>query len=112
MSVRVWTLEYVPFVMGGNVWQPITTDVEHHGEYDLGKGYKGHLIYAPSGKTYVAESRSGAFIGPSIHDVRLDITNCDNKSLMEKQVTDAIKRSKPARHVTAKEFWRLLKQHE
>lgn len=106
MSVRIYTLEYLAFVMGGDVWQPVSTDVEHHGEYELGKGYKGHLIYAPSGRTYVAESRSGALVGPSIHDVRLDM------SLMEKQVTKAIKQSKQARKVTAKEFWRLLKQHE
>ena len=113
MSVRVWTLEYVPFVMGGDVRRPVSTDVEHHGEYDLGKGFKGHLVYAPDGTTHVAESRSGAFIGPSIQDVRLDITNCDDISLMEKQVTDAIKQSKQGgRKVTAKEFWRLLKQNE
>jgi hypothetical protein len=112
MSVRVWTLEYVPFVMGGNVWQPVSTDVEHHGEYNLGKGYKGHLIYAPSGRTYVAESRSGAFVGPSIQDVRQDIADCEDISLMEKQVTDAIEKSKQARRIKAKEFWRLLKQNE
>ena len=110
MSVRVYTLEYVPFVMGGNVWQPISTSVGHHGKYDLGKGFQGYLIYAPSGRTYVAESRSGALIGPSIFDVRLDITNCDNTNVMENQVMDAIEQSKTARKITKKEFWRLLKE--
>ncbi len=114
MKVRVWTLEYVPFVMGGSVRQPIRADVEHCGEYDLGRGFKGHLIYAPSGKTYVAESRSGAFVGPTIHAVREDITNCEDINVMEKQVTDAIEKSKQhgGRKVTAKEFWKLLKQEK
>ncbi len=112
MSIRVYTLEYVPFGMGGNVWRPVSTDVEHHGEYDLGKGFKGHVIYAPSGRTYVAESRSGAFVGPNIFDIRRDIATCENIKYMEQQVTDAIKQSKQARQIKAKEFWKLLKQEE
>ena len=100
--------------MGGKVGQPISTAVEHCGEYDLGRGFKGHLIYAPSGRSYVAESRSGAFVGPTIHDVRHDIENCEDIKLMEKQVVDAIEQSKQhgGRKVTAKEFWRLMKQEK
>jgi hypothetical protein len=106
MDIRICAV-----VMGGPVWQPVSTDVEHHGEYELGKGYKGHLIYAPSGATYVAESRSGAFVGPTIPIVRQDIKDCEDISLMEKQVTDAIEKSKQGgRKVKAKEFWNLLKE--
>jgi hypothetical protein len=108
-KVRVYTMEYVPFVMGGSVYQPICTEVESAGEYDLGKGFTGYLIVAPNGRTFIAEKESGAFIGGTIDGVRNDITSCDDIQFMQKQVSDAVKYVKQARMVSPSEFWRKLK---
>ena len=109
MTVRVWTLEYVPFIMGGAVHQPVATEVEPQGEYDLGKGFKGYLIVAPNGKTFVAEKTTGAFVGPTVEAVRKDIADCKDIELMEKQVVEAREKVKFSRIIPTKEFWKLLK---
>ena len=105
--MKVWTLEYVPFVMGGSVWQPIYCDIEIQGTYDLGKGYKGHLVVAPNGKTFVAESETGAFVGPTIDAVRKDIKKA-TKKVMKQQIEDAKVQVKNAKEVKPEEFWRKL----
>ena len=109
-KVRVYTLRYEPFILGGSVWQPVSANVEWHGEYDLGKGFRGYLIVSPNGKTFVAESESGAFVGPSIQQVREDIAESENLDLMKKQVEDAKKQSKQAKEIPAEEFWKLLEK--
>jgi hypothetical protein len=108
-KVRVYTLRYEPFIMGGSVWQPVAANVEWEGEYDLGKGYRGYLIISPNGKTFVAESQSGAFVGPSIQQVREDIAESEDIDFMKKQVEDAKIQSKQATEIPADEFWRLLR---
>jgi len=106
-QIRVYTMKYEPFIMGGSVWQPVAAIVDYEGEYDLGKGYKGYLIVSPDGKTFVAESESGAFVGPSIQEVRNDIAKCKDLEFMKKQVKNGKTQSKQAREISAEEFWKL-----
>lgn len=109
MKVKVYTLGYFPFVMGGNVWQPISCEVEtENKKHDLGRGYKGYLITAPNGKTFVAECDSGAFVGPTLEQVREDIKTGDPE-VMKKQVADALIESKKAKKIDPSEFWGRLK---
>ena len=109
-TVRVWTLKYEPFIMGGSVYQPVAAEVEHQGEHNLGQGFTGYLVKSPiTGKTYVAESTSGAFVGPTVQQVRLDILSCDDISVMKRQVEKAKDQAKGANVIPADEFWKLLK---
>ncbi len=107
-KIKVYTLEYQPFIMGGNVWQPVATHVEASGPHSLGPNYKGFVITAPNGKTFVAEARSGAFVGPNLKTVRDDLRIGD-PTLMKKQVDDALIQCEQARVVEPDEFWKLLK---
>ena len=106
--MKVFTMEYVPFVMGGNVWQPMCCEVEADGPHDLGDGYKGYVITAPNGKTFIAEETSGAFVGPDLKAVREDIETGD-KSIMADQVADAVIQMKKAKERSQDHFWRKLK---
>lgn len=110
--MKVWTMRYTPFVMGGSVWQPVACEIkEAQGPYDLGRGYQGYLVVAPNGTTFVAEAKTGAFVGPSIQDVKEDIETGDPK-LMEEQVIKAALDYKRAEVIPEEEFWRLLKVSE
>ena len=108
MEIKVYTLRYTPFVMGGNTWQPVAILVEADGPHDLGSGYNGFIVTAPNGKTFIAEAESGAFIGPDLKTVKEDISTGDSE-MMKTQVADAKIQSAQARMLDPDEFWKLLK---
>jgi hypothetical protein len=110
-KIKVYTIGYFPFIMGGNVHQPISCEVEAKGPFELGDGYKGYLVQHPNGDTYVAEESSGGFVGPNLKLVRKDIKEGD-KSIMAKQVVDAVLDSLTARIMPANEFWEMLKKRK
>jgi len=106
--LKVFTVGYFPFTMGGNVWRPICCEVEVDGPHDIGKGYKGYVVTAPNGKTFIAEATSGAFVGPDLKTVKEDIT-LGEKNVMVEQVAKAVEQSKGAKEITPDEFWGMLK---
>ena len=108
-DVDVWTAAYTPFIMGGDVNAPILTTVPAAGPFDLGRGFKGYLVTAPSGKTFVAEATTGAFVGPTIESVKKDIAKCTDIMLMKMQVSEAAELKKKARRVAPERFWTGLK---
>ena len=105
----VWTEAYRPFILGGDVHAPIATEIEDIGEpFDLGGGYFGHLFQNPNtGDLFVAESTSGAFVGPCPQQVKQDIAEGD-PGFMATQVADGIERRKKAAILPEEEFWRQL----
>jgi hypothetical protein len=104
-----WTYEYRPFVMGGSVWQPMVTELECIGPFDLGKGYEGYFAVDPStGITLVCESQSCGIVGNFIEQVAKDIAEGDDE-VMKKQVYDAILKYQGARRVAPEEFWKKLR---
>ena len=107
MKKKVWITNYRPFIMGGDVNAPIMCEVEILGEYDLGKDYTGWLFVIPSGKTFVAESITGAIIGNTLEMVREDIAE-GNPQVMEQQINDAKEIVKKAYMGTEEEFWKRL----
>ncbi len=108
-KIKVWTLGYSPFIMGGNVNAPIMAEVEALGPFDLGKGYSGYLVTSPTGKTFVAESETGAFVGPDIESVRADVRDADPKVMWE-QVEEAKKLLVDVRYLSPKEFWSMFRK--
>ena len=108
----VWTRGYRPFIMGGDVNGPVGTDIEVGEKIDLGKGYYGYLVASPiSGTTYIAESTTGAFVGPSIAQVRLDIAEAPLE-IMQGQVENAQKEKKRVSLMTTERFWEMLARGE
>lgn len=107
MKIKIWTLKYNPFVMGGPVWKPVYTEVEAQGKYDLGKGFSGYLIVAPDGRTFVTESQSGGIVGDTITSVQKDIKECEDINFMERQIKEAIEVFKNAEEIPEEEFWKL-----
>jgi hypothetical protein len=109
-KITIWSIGYFPFTMGGKVHRPIKTEIEINDNqiFDLGKGKKGYLIISPKGKTYVAESETGAFVGSTIEDVRKDILEGDKK-VMNKQIKEAKEQVRMAEKFEPEEFWRFFK---
>ena len=105
--MEIWTLQYRPFTMGGKVYQPAKCDVEVDGPHDLGGGYQGYIATAPNGRTFVAEATSGAIVGPTLEDVRGDISQAD-PAVMAEQVAKAIAQSATAAVITPEDFWQCL----
>lgn len=108
MQMLVWTSHYHPFTMGGNLWWDVGAIVPVDGPHELGRKYKGYLVTAPNGRTFVVEAMSGAFVGPDLESVRSDIKTGSIK-LMNRQVTDACRRRRSVKQVPATEFWEALK---
>lgn len=108
----IWTEGYFPFTMGGNVHRPVAAHIpdEELGEkFDLGGGYFGYLLTSPrTEKTYVVESTTGAFIGPTIEVVRADIKDA-HAEVMADQLGAGLLRKKKATTVPFDQFWGLLK---
>lgn len=108
MKIKVFTLAYQPFRLGGDLHTPISCEVEVTGPYKLGLGYEGYLVTAPNGSTFVAESTTGAFVGPTIREVRQDIEAGDPK-LMKAQVKSAKGLAARAEPTSANRFWSMLR---
>ena len=102
----VWLKSYSPFILGGDVHAPLSTDIEELGLlYDLGKGHHGYLIINPNdGKTFVVEAKSGGIIGVSLEGVRKDIAAGDS-IVMDRQITRAIGQREKVEVVDNETFW-------
>ena len=94
--------------MGGAVNYVLACDVKCTGPHNLGKGYAGYLATSPNGKTFVAESLTGAIVGETLENVRADIAAA-KPSVMRKQVLDAAKEAKTAEVKDAAFFWSALR---
>jgi len=102
----IYKEHYEPFIMGGDVHKPISTDIEVGEKLDLGKGFFGYLVVNPNNdKTYVVEAKSGGIIGPSLAQVKKDIEDCDDIKVMKKQIKEAKKRRDYASKLEPEEFW-------
>jgi hypothetical protein len=106
--MKIWTMGYFPFTLGGDVHRPICCDVEVSGPHDLGFGYQGYVATSPNGRTFVAESETGAIVGPSLSDVINDISQGD-PSIMRKQIEKAHETAKRAEELSPDRFWSLIK---
>lgn len=106
----VWTNAYRPFIMGGDVNGPVGTDIEVGEEFDLGKGMKGHVITNPiNGQTYVVEATTGGIIGPSLEEVRSDVTNAE-PAVMAEQLAEAAQTRQKVCVIAKSVFWQQLQE--
>ena len=108
--MRIWTEAYRPFLMGGDVHAPVSTEMEMEldGLIDIGHGLQAYLIVDPEGQTHVAESTTGAFIGTTIDQVRADLEAADPE-VVRQQIEDAKERVKKADYIEPEQFWSLFK---
>ena len=105
----VWTRAYRPFMMGGDVNGPVGIEVTPGEKLDLGKGFYGYAIVSPvTGKVYIAESETGAFVGSSLEQVRDDIASCNDIERMKNQITEAKEKAKKLDIISPESFWKLL----
>ena len=89
------------------MYRPVCCEVEAESLHELGDGYKGYLIKAPNGKTFVAEEETGALVGSTVARVKKDIKTGDKK-LMKEQIETSREDSKRAEEVTTREWWGSL----
>ena len=106
--MRVWTEAYRPFMMGGDVHAPISTEVGVGEPVDVGNGIQVYLIKAPNGNEYVAESVTGAFVGICIKEVRQHIAEGDPE-VMKQQIEAAKERAEKATLLDNTAFWSMFK---
>jgi len=103
--MEIWIHCYEPFIMGGDVHAPVMTEMPVAGPFDIGAGYRGFIVIAPSGKTFVVEGVTGAIVGSTIEQVRADIATAVREN-MAIQIRDAEKWASQARMVKPEEFWK------
>ena len=109
-TIRIWTSDYNPFILGGDVHAPAMCEIEVKGSLvPLGKGMKGYLITAPDGSTVVAESTTGALIGPTLEEVREDI-KATSLRIVKEQMKDAKYRADKAVMTSPEKFWAKMKR--
>jgi len=73
---------YFPFTMGGNVNQPIVTEIEYIEEKKIGKGLKAFSFKTPKGNLKIAESITGAIVGDSFKEVIADVKSATKKMMI------------------------------
>ena len=108
MKANIWTENYRPFIIGGDVNAPIMCNIDVLGPYDLGKGFQGWLFATPSGKTLVAETQTGAIVGSTLEEVKNDIESASDTDLKE-NIEHAKRRVARAYMASEEEFWKRLK---
>jgi hypothetical protein len=104
----VWTHAYQPFAMGGDVHQPIKTEVDAIEVKSIGKGFHGVSFKTPKGTIRIAEKVSGAIVGDTFEEVRKDIAEGDVK-IMKKQVHEGLEMRNKARMLSNQEFFELYR---
>jgi hypothetical protein len=93
--------------MGGDVHAAIATEVEVGRAQTLGKGFVGHVVTAPNGRTFIVESETGAIVGWSLEQVRSDIEKAEYRA-MQLQITEAKEKVRTATYVSEQEFWKRM----
>jgi hypothetical protein len=117
MLKEIWTYGYNAWVMGGDTHYILMCEVECSDPIDLGKGYRGHIVFFPSWipGICVIESETGAIIGDSIPEVIEDIKAGDDE-VMKRQIEKSKLDLKNMRiqRVTEEEFWSRManRKHE
>lgn len=103
--LKVYTLSYRPFILGGDVNGPISTAAAvDSGPHKLGRGVSCYVVRKPNGGTVIAEATTGALIGPTLNQVIADVQSGDPQ-IMAKQMKQAMIDSKRATPVEPAEFW-------
>lgn len=105
----IWTIGYMPFLLGGNVMPPIVTEVGYIEEKNIGKGFKAFSFQTPTGSIRIAESVTGAIIGSSFEEVMADVKNA-SKKFMKKQIEEAKKTvATYPKHLTPEQFFKMYR---
>jgi len=104
-EIKIWTEAYTPFIMGGDVNAPITTKVTVKGDpIDVGHGITVFEVVSPKGQTFIVETKTGAFVGSTIEQVKKDVSAADPKVIKD-QLKQAVERFKKAKRLTPEQFW-------
>lgn len=108
MKVKIYTEMYRPFRMGGDVHQPIATEVEVTRPVDIGKNFKAWIVVTPNSRTAIVETLSGGIVGYDLETVRGDVEAGEFEMMVE-QVKQGVERSKQAEMLLEEKFWKYLK---
>jgi len=106
----IWTEAYSPFIMGGDVHQPIGAEVPVSEPVCIGE-FSVVSVDVPGGLTAIAEATTGAIVGTSLTEVQRDIAS-GAPAVMADQVRKAAERLKKVRVLSAKEFFARWRQSE
>lgn len=82
MKHKIWTYYYNAFVMGGDVWRPMGTEVEVLEARNIG-GVDVFSFALPTGGIRIAELTTGGIVGQSFEDVTKDIEESDLEVLQQ-----------------------------
>lgn len=104
-SVRVWRPNYAPFILGGDVNQPVCTNLVPDEVLNLGKGVRVGVFNHPRGGRVVFEMSSGGVVGQNVNTVRNDFETGATR-VIRQQILDAVEQGKKARMVDIEEFFK------
>lgn len=107
---QIWTMGYFPLTIGGNVNQPIITEIGYIEEKNIGKGLRAFSFKTTKGNLKIAESITGAIVGDSFKEVIADVKSATKKMMMN-QIEEGKKmlESGSVKHYSPEEFFKIYK---
>jgi hypothetical protein len=88
MKRIVWTMNYRPFIMGGNVHSPITTEIDLIEEREI-KGIPFFTWKTPKGSVKLSEGITGAIVADGFDGLLGAISGC-SKQFLKDQLQEGI----------------------
>lgn len=103
-KIKIWTLYYSPFVMGGDVNQPIATEVVPTERHQIKQNLHVYVVKSPTGKTHVVDGITGGMIATSMEELWGLIEGCTEEQLVT-QCKSQQSKADSAKMLTPSEFW-------
>lgn len=107
MKKKIWTILFSPFTMGGNVNQPISTEVEVL-EIKTIRSFKFFSFITPKGSIRICDGVTGGIIAQSWEELKANMKGATSKVLNE-QIAQAREVAKDCREVSNEEFFKSYK---
>jgi len=104
---KIWTTEHLPFIMGGNVWQPMYTTVPVVERRKI-KGIDFFSFKTPKGTIRVCEGQTGGIIADSFDELIASIKGVPTKTL-QAQIDEARPMAATAKPKTQEYFFSKYK---
>lgn len=104
--LRIWSQDYNPMILGGDVHRPMSCDVTTYGESFTLVGVSIRTVVRPDGVLAFIEP-SGGIVGSELAVLRRDLMKCTPK-LIREQIAESKKQCAAASLIPEEKFWEKM----
>ena len=102
-TAKIWTRLHLPFRMGGDVNEPVCTNVPVSERKNLG-GFEFFSFLTPKGSTFVCEAQTGGIVAGSFDELKENMQGC-TQELLQEQINSSRHLGEQAREMSSEEFF-------